>query len=180
MTAAPPFLPASAIAYSLCFVLTMLFLRGRTRLFDRLMISAATTLSGVSLYEIAWHYSWGLNGLLEDLSALRLGFGGDAFPIYLATFLVLLPFLARQYMRINRLFFITSGVSIGMFVIWIGIGFPQFWCVCASKPVFSFLLPSVLKPDGWLSEASVEPIGYAMNSLTKLLAVVPAFLFCSR
>src|SRR6266850_5755750 len=82
-------LPASVIAYSACFALTMLFLRNKTKILDRVMIGLVTTLSGVSLYEIVWHYSWGLTGFLNDLSALRLGFGVDAFPVYLAAFLVI-------------------------------------------------------------------------------------------
>jgi hypothetical protein len=173
-------LPASVIAYSTCFVLTMLFLRNKTKILDRVMIGLATTLSGVSLYEIAWHYSWGLGGLLNDVSALRLGFGGDAFPTYLAAFLAMLPLLVRQYITLNVLFLLILAISGILFAIWLSVGFPQFWCVCASKPILGSLLPNTwVKPDGWLNSDSVEPLGYVMNSLTKLLAVVPAFLFYS-
>jgi hypothetical protein len=172
-------LPASVIAYLTCFVLTMLFLRGRTKLFDRIMVSSATTASGIWLYEIAYHYSWGLGGLLTDLSSPSVAIGGNApFPIYFAVFLSALPLMARQYIKLNRVFFVAAAISAILFAAWLSLGFPQFWCVCASKPFSSFLLPGeFVKPDGWLSEASVEPLGYVMNSLTKLLAIVPAFLY---
>ena len=135
--------------------------------------------SGIWLYEIAYHYSWGLGGLQSDFSTLSVAIGGNVpFPIYFAIFLTVLPLVGRRYMTLNRVFFLAASLSAILFVIWLSIGFPQFWCVCASKPLSNVLLPGdYVKPDGWLKEASVEPLGYVMNSLTKLLSVVPALLF---
>ncbi len=161
-------LPASVIAYSASFALTMLFLRNRTKLFDRVIISALTMTSGIWLYEIAYHYSWGLGGLLSDLSRLSISLGGDVpFPIYFAGFLVAMPLVVRQYFTLNRLFVMVVAISAILFVVWLAIGFPQFWCICSYEPVWGV----------WWPRESVEPLGYVMNSLTKLLAVVPAFLF---
>jgi len=163
-------LPASVIAYASCFALTMFFLRGKTQLFDRILLASATTFSGIWLYEIAYHYSWGLGGLPTDLSALSVAIGGDVpFPIYFAVFLSAVPLLGRRQMTLNRPFFFVTIVSLILFAIWQGVGFPQFWCVCSYEPVWGV----------WLPRETVEPLGYVMNSLTKLLAVVPAFLFYS-
>ena len=161
-------LPASLIAYSTCFGLTMLFLRKRAKLFDRAMISALTMTSGVWLYEIAYHYSWGLDGLLSDFSRPSIVLAeNNPFPIYFATFLVALPLVVRQYVTLNRLFLMIAAISTTLFAVWLAIGFPQFWCICSYEPVWGV----------WWPRASVEPLGYVMNSLTKLLAVVPAFLY---
>ncbi len=128
-----------------------------------------TMTSGIWLYEIAYHYSWGLDGLLSDLSRLSISLGGDVpFPIYFASFLVALPLVVRQYVGLNRPLLVIAASSAILFVVWLAIGFPQFWCVCSYEPVWG----------AWLPREIVEPLGYVMNSLTKLLAVVPAFLFC--
>jgi len=161
-------LPASAIAYVSCFILTMFFLRNETKLLDRIMISSAAMVSGVWLYELAYHYMWGFSGLLTDLSAPRINNGGNVpFPIYFAIFLICMPLLVRRYISLNKPFIIVSATSALLFGVWYAIGFPQFWCVCSYEPIWGV----------WLNRASVEPLGYVMNSLTKLLAVVPAFLF---
>ena len=146
----------------------MLFLRKRAKLFDSAIISALAMTSGIWLYEIAYHYSWGLDGLLSDLSRASIALGGDVpFPIYFAGFLVALPLVVRQYVTLNRPFFVIAVISAVLFAVWLAIGFPQFWCICSYEPVWGV----------WWPRASVEPLGYVMNSLTKLLAVVPAFLF---
>jgi len=146
----------------------MLFLRRRTGLFDRAMISALTMTSGVWLYEIAYHYSWGLDGLPSDLSRPSIVLAEhNPFPIYFAIFLVMSPLLVRQYASLNRPFFVVTAISIGLVAVWLAVGFPQFWCVCSYEPVWG----------AWLARETVEPLGYVMNSLTKLLAVVPAFVF---
>jgi hypothetical protein len=161
-------LPASVIAYASCFALTMFFLGKKTRLFDRILLSSATTFSGIWLYEIAYHYSWGLGGLPRDLATPSVAIGGDVpFPIYFALFLAAVPLLARRQMTFNRAFLFVAIISLILFAVWNGVGFPQFWCVCSYEPVWGV----------WLPRDTVEPLGYVMNSLTKLLAVVPAFLF---
>jgi hypothetical protein len=160
--------PISIWAYVACFFLTFYFLKRRTTVFDTFFIASATTISGAWLYETTYNYMWGFNGLANDLSAPRVTFGlGLPFPIYFAIFLILLPLLSRQYISVNRSLLIVSLVSIILIFIWYEIGFPQFWCVCSHEPIWGV----------WLPRTSVEPLGWIMNSLTKLLVIVPAFLF---
>lgn len=161
-------LPASVAAYASCFALTFFFLSGRAKLLDRLMVSVATTVSGIWLYEIFYHYSWGFGGLTADLSRLSIAIGGVVpFPIYFAVALVILPLLARQYFSLNVQFFLVLAVSLEFFGIWMVLGFPQFWCTCEYRTAIGNFIPGPL----------TEQVGYVMNSLTKLLSVVPAFLF---
>ena len=124
--------------------------------------------SGIWLYEIAYHYSWGLDGLLSDLSRLSISLGGDVpFPIYFASFLVALPLVVRQYVGLNRPLLVIAASSAILFVVWLAIGFPQFWCVCSYEPVWG----------AWLPREIVEPLGYVMNSLTNFLLSFQHFCF---
>jgi hypothetical protein len=152
-------LPASTIAYASCFVLTVYFLRNRvSALFDAVLTAAATTFSGVWLYEVFYHYYWG-----TSIAALRYDFSnfsivlypGWAFPIYFAAVLIMLPFLKRQYISLNIPLICIFAISVAIFVIWATVGYPQY---------FGTTDPTV--------------VGYWMNSISKILAIVPAFLFC--
>jgi hypothetical protein len=160
-------MPASIICYAACFLLTLYFLRGSV-LLDRIMISVATMISGIWLYELIYHYMWGLSGLPTDLSRLSIALGGPVpFPIYFCLALVSLPLLGWRYIRINALFISVSVASLVLFAAWFVSGFPQFWCACSYKPIWG----------AWLPNQSVEPLGYIFNSLTKIVCIVPALLF---
>jgi hypothetical protein len=160
-------MPASVICYAACFVLTLYFLRGAL-LIDRIMISVATMISGIWLYELIYHYMWGFSGLPTDLSRLSIALGGPVpFPIYFCMALVSLPLLGWRYIRINPVFILVSVASILLFATWSFYGFPQFWCACSYKTVWGT----------WLPSQTVEPLGYLFNSLTKIVCIVPALLF---
>jgi hypothetical protein len=165
-------LPASIIAYASCFLLTIYFLRNRMHsLFDLVLTAATSTFSGVWLYEMAYHYFWGtsLASLFYDFShfPIALSYPGSPFPIWFAIPVLLFPFLKRQYISLSKPLVIVLAVSIGLFALWFDLGLPQFF-----YPQYY---------DGTLfSSAQVREVGYVMNSLTKLLAVVPAFLFCNK
>jgi hypothetical protein len=125
-------------------------------------------ISGIWLYELLYHYMWGLSGLLTDLSRLSIAIGGPVpFPIYFAVALISLPLLARRYINLNASFYATFSLSMALFAVWHFSGFPQFWCVCSYKPFWG----------KWLSREIVEPLGYVFNSLTKIVCIVPALLF---
>jgi hypothetical protein len=164
-------LPASILAYSSCFVLTVYFLRNRMRsTFEALLTSAATTFSGVWLYELFYHYAWGtsIGGIYYDFSHFSIVlYPGWAFPIWFTIAIILFPLLKREYVTLNMPLLVVATASIGFFAIWIDLGFPQFF-----YPQYYF--------GSLLSSALVREIGYTMNSISKLLAIVPAFLFCDR
>jgi hypothetical protein len=164
-------LPASTFAYATCFGLTIYFLRNRMRSsFDLIVTAGATTFSGVWLYELAYHYFWGtsLASLSFDFSHLSITlYPGWPFPIWFATPVILFPYLKKQYIALNKPLLIVSAVAIGLFAIWFDLGLPQFF-----YPQFYY--GTILSP------LEVQTVGYVMNSLTKILAIVPAFLFCDR
>ncbi len=164
-------LPASTLAYATCFVLTMYFLRNRTySLFEIILTAASSMFSGVWLYELVYHYFWGTS--LGSISYDFLHFSivlypGWPFPIWFAIPVILFPFLKRQYISLNKPLVVISAVAIGSFALWFNLGLPQFF-----YPQYY---------DGTLFTTNqVITLGYTMNSITKLLAVVPAFLFCDR
>jgi hypothetical protein len=164
-------LPASTLAYASCFILTIYFLRKRmSSLFDILLTSAATTFSGVWLYEVAYHYYWGINlsGLKYDFSNLSIVlYPGWAFPIYFAVAIIFFPFLKRQYISLNKPLVAVFGISVALFALWAALGYPQYFNPQLQTGIFT-------------SQAQVQGAGLIMNSVTKILAVVPAFLFCDR
>jgi hypothetical protein len=150
---------ASALAYASCFLLSIYFLRNRmTSIFDILLTSAATTFSGIWLYEIMYHYfsAMSFGTLKYDFSNLSIAlYPGWAFPVYFAIAIIFVPFLKRQYMTVNKPLVAIFTLSIVLFALWAYMGYPQY-------------------------SGTGDPslLGYWMGSLTYILAIVPAFLFC--
>jgi len=163
-------LPASEIAYASCFILALGFLLyQKNDLFEALLISVLTMFSGVYLYEIVYHYMWGISvgAVQNDLLTLNVDLAGPTFPLLLALALTFSPLIAWRYVRLNYPLVTLIVVSAGLVVLWEAWGFPQFWCVCSYETYFW----------GWLPRSTVEPLGYFFNSVTKVIAVIPAFLF---
>jgi hypothetical protein len=164
-------LPASTLAYATCFLLTIYFLKNRmSSMFDVLLTATATTFSGVWLYELVYHYFWGssLASLFSDFSHFSVTiYPGWPFPVWFALPVILFPLLKKQYITLNKPLLVTLAVSMGLFALWFNLGFPQFF-----YPQYYY--------GPLLTPAQVRDIGYVMNSLSKLLAIVPAFLFCEK
>ena len=164
-------MPASEIAYCSCFILTLGFLLyQKVNPFEALLISVLAMFSGVYLYEIVYHYMWGISvgAVLNDLLTLNVNLGGSVtFPLLLAAVLTLSPLIAWRYVRFSYPLLASIIISATLVVLWEAWGFPQFWCVCSFRTFFW----------GWLPRSSVEPLGYFFNSVSKVIAAVPAFLF---
>jgi len=175
---------ASELAYASCFFLTLSFLLYRNIDFlESLLISFVTMFSGVILYEIAYHYGFGLGPLVGDLTTLDIQFVSSVhpqFPLLFASVVVCAPLLAWKYISINRPFLIALSISIALFFIWVIIGYPQFanptWWPTQKMIIWVFPKSYINAPT-LAAEEAIENAGYWLNSLTKLLAVVPAFLF---
>jgi hypothetical protein len=139
-------------------------------MFDVLLTATATTFSGVWLYELVYHYFWGssLASLFSDFSHFSVTiYPGWPFPVWFALPVILFPLLKKQYITLNKPLLVTLAVSMGLFALWFNLGFPQFF-----YPQYYY--------GPLLTPAQVRDIGYVMNSLSKLLAIVPAFLFCEK
>lgn len=161
---------ASVVAYGLCFILTMVFLRKRIKPLENILVSLLTMFSGVMLYEIAYHYSWSqadtFARIWQDISWFTLG-GTTAFPLLFYTSVMLAPLLAWRYITLNKAFTAVLAAGIVSFIVWVGLGYQQFWCLCEGADIFGQYLPT----------AQIETIGYWMNSFSKILCIAPAFLF---
>jgi hypothetical protein len=161
---------ASVVAYVLCFVLTMVFLRKRVKPLENILVSLVTMFSGVMLYEIVYHYSWSeadtLARIWQDISWFTLG-GTTAFPLLFYTSVMLAPLLAWRYITLNKAFAAILATGVAFFVVWVGLGFQQFWCLCEGTDIFGQYLPT----------SQIETIGYWMNSFSKIISIAPAFLF---
>ena len=180
-------LPASELAYSSCFFLTLSFLIYRKLDFlESLLISFVTMFSGVILYEIVYHYGFGLGPLIGDLTTFDIQFVSSVhpqFPLLFALVVVCSPLLAWKYISMNRPFLIVLSASVALFFVWIIIGYPQFadpsWWPTQKMIIWIFPQSYINAPTPAAQE-EIETVGYWLNSLTKLLAVAPAFLFYPR
>jgi len=161
---------ASVIAYGLCLILTISFLYKRINPLENILISLLTMFSGVMLYEIVYHYSWSeadtIARVWQDISWFTLG-GTTAFPLLFYTSVMLAPLLAWRYITLNKAFTVVLATGVISFIIWVELGFQQFWCMCEGADIFGQYLPA----------SQIETIGYWMNSFSKILSIAPAFLF---
>jgi hypothetical protein len=151
--------------------------------------------SGIWLYEIAYHYSYGPEThsiFFQELSRLNpfeIFFNASScynlfpvpamacnsvFPLLWSLVIVLLPFIAYKRMRFNKYFFIAFIGGLGIFVIWILMGYPQYfapgwcsnWTACSSFVSYP-------------SQSRIL-VGFLANSFTKLLILAPALLFLPK
>src|SRR6266850_6567567 len=120
----------SLICYLACFTLTSFFLKRQgVQFLDRLFISVLTMVSGIILFEIVYHYGFGIHSLdyfvTHELTFLGNQSANGYFSLdwYLLIFSSL--FVARRYMAFNKpLVALAFFGAIVMFA-WIGSGYPQ-------------------------------------------------------
>ena len=161
-----------------------------------LFLSILSVASGIWLYEIAYHYSYGPEPLSVFASELeRLNFFGiffnssscynvlpvvpnscnSTFPFSWALILVILPlFFAYKRMRLNKYFLIALLGGLGIFIAWILVGFPQFFAAgwCSNWIGCHSVIP-------YASQAKIL-VAYLANSFSKLLMLAPALLFLPK
>lgn len=151
-------LPASIVAYASCYALAFVFLlKRRVNLIESGFIALATMFSGVILYEIVYHYGFGLGPIYSDFTDLDIQFVNPLhpqFPLLFSISIVASPLIAWRYIRLNRVLLVFVLVSAVLFATWVEIGYPQYT---------------------WGGDLGT--VGYWLNSATKVLAIAPAFLF---
>jgi hypothetical protein len=166
----------SLITYAACFTLCSFFLnRQGVGLTDRLLYSLATMAAGIVLYEIVYHYAYGVSVplLVKNATFFGLDSGNGAFPLIWFLMTLAIPFLGRRYMGLNRpLFALIAFEAVVMFV-WIGAGYPQaaypsWWP--AHAPIFHFIKPT----DG---PGTIVFYGEVFSNMAKVIAVIPSFFF---
>ncbi len=179
-------LSASMVGFALCYLIASRCMRSQKDLgVQRVFISLAVMVSGVWLFEIAYHYGWlvPISFLQKDLMRFDINTpqGTNPFPLPWAFIMVCLAATGIRYMRLNRWFYLCAALAFGTMVFWIAIGYPNYfhpeWW--PHKPIYLQVIPrefaNALRPPG---SDTIAFWGGFMNSLTKVLvSIVPATLF---
>ena len=171
---------ASLVAMIAAFLITLFSLRRRGAGNEALFVGLASAASGIWLYELVYHYAYGMSFLQLYLDARRIDISGTSagqlsvFPLAWSIIVILLPFAAYRSMSINPYFLAALAAGIALFVLWILFGFPQFSNVNWSS-AWTGYREVILVPS-----TSRITIAFVLNSLTKVLVCVPALLFLPR
>ncbi len=180
-------LTASIVGFALCYLITSRALRPQRDLrMTRIFLSLAVMASGVWLYEIAYHYGWGVTwaGFWAEASTLSINtpMSGSVYPLPWSILMVALVFTGIRYMRLNRWFFLTLALSLITFGLWIAVGYPGYF----NPQVWPHGDPMLdLIPPGFAHSTRGTPAGDVIafygglfNSLTKILvSILPATLY---
>ncbi len=170
-------LAASPLSYALAYLLTSRLLRRRGLGTLRIFISLSSMVSGIWLYEIFYHYAYGIESLgmlLEEIGTIGLltpAVGGP-FPLPWSILMVLMVCVGYQYMHVKKWFFTALSVSLITFFFWVAVGYPQFhhpeWWSSSND------LLAIIPPD----MDTVVAYSFFFNSLTKFpTAMLPSTLF---
>jgi hypothetical protein len=169
----------SLICYLACFTLTSSFLKRQgVQFLDRLFISVLSMVSGIILFEIVYHYGFGIPSLdyfwTHELTFLGNQSANGYFSLdwYLLIFSSL--FVARKYMAFNIPLFALALLSAIVMFAWIGSGYPQLF----DPPWFANYLP-IYKTFhvAYSSPNMIDQYARYFNGFAKIISIIPAFLF---
>ena len=172
---------ASIIAYALCFILTFIFLiNQKINLLECLTLSLVTMFSGITLYEIVYHYGYGFGTIEGDFTRVALQSSGIYQPLIFFSTVTLAPLLAWRYIKQLKPFIIMIVISAVIFWFWEVTGYaqfadPQWWP--DQTPLIWLLPQSYVHAPTLDAHAAIVSLGFWMNSFSKILAIAPAFLF---
>ena len=153
---------ASFLAMGGSFLISFFCLRKQKVGKEAFFLSLASMVSGIWLYELVYHYAYGPEPLSIFIRELeRIDFSGTSygsysiFPILWSLIMIALPFAGLKWMKINRYFLMAFAGGFGIFVIWIILGFPQFfapgWCSGWTQCKGPNFLSIRGKNTGWVS-----------------------------
>jgi hypothetical protein len=172
----------SLICYLACFTLTSFFLHRQGAPFlDRLLVSVLSMLSGIILFEIVYHYGFGipnLNGFLtHELTFLGNQSANGYFSLdwYLLIFSSL--FVARRYMAFNIPLVALSFFGAIVMFAWIGSGYPQLFdppWVANYAPIYQTF--HVV----YSSQNMIAQYARYFNGVAKIISIIPALFFNRR
>jgi len=173
-------LTSSVLVYGVTFVLAEFFLRRQGVGYERYFYALASVVSGIWLQQGLYHFGYAEarspHEVASTLFTLNFNFNTSAstYPLYWNLIMISLPFAAYKYMRLNRYFVLTTLISGTIYLLWVYVGYPQFFAVgwFPSSPIILPLLSS--------SESAVRMSGYIFNSAFILVALLPALLFYKK
>ncbi|MDH2901069.1 MAG: hypothetical protein PXY39_08855 [archaeon] len=167
---------ASVISYALCFTLTFFFIhRQNVNLVDRLAYSILSTLAGIIFFEFAWHYGFGISlaQIAKDSSFLGNN-GWVTFPLDWYILILATLFVGRKYMEVNKSLIIVCLISGILMFAWIGSGYPQDFPPPWTANYFPIYQTFHVV---YTNQAMIIEYSRIFNSITKIIAVIPAFFF---
>ncbi|SRR5579863_9870615 len=169
----------SLICYLLCFALTSFFLNRQGLKFrERIFYCFATMLAGIALFEIVYHYAFGIPSLANFLHYQLFFFGNQSANGYFSLnwYLVILvvPFIGLKYMKFkwNWLLYGVVIFSALVMFLWIASGYPQYFQP-QYFPAYRILIKGIQRGN----YAQIEIYGALFNGFAKIIAVIPALLF---
>lgn len=173
-------LTSSVIVYGLAFVFAEFFLRRQQVGFERYLIALACVASGIWLQQGLYHFGYAQartpNAVVSMLFTFDFNINTSAptYPLYWNLIMISLPFIAYRYMRLNRYFVSTVLASGAIYLLWIYVGYPQFFAAdwFPSSPIVISLVPLVA--------SEIKLSGFIFNSAFMVVALLPALLFYKK
>jgi hypothetical protein len=167
----------SLVSYSLCFVLTSFFLnRQGLKLLERIFYCFAAMASGIVLFELVYHYAYGVTSLHHFLHYELFFLGNQSANGYFSLdwYLIILvvPFIGWKYMKFNRLLLAVIVFSAVVMFFWVATGYPQF-LYPQDYPSHGPYIDLIQKGN------TMQIISYGkwFNGIAKIIAVIPALFF---
>jgi hypothetical protein len=167
----------SLVFYVLCFALTSFFLnRQGLKFLDRIFYCFAAMASGIVLFELVYHYAYGVLSFSDFLHYELFFFGNQSANGYFSLdwYLIILvvPFIGWRYMAINKILISVIVFSALVMFFWVATGYPQF-LYPQYFPAYNVLINVIQKGN----TAQIKFYGELFNGLAKIIAIIPALLF---
>ncbi len=168
---------ASLVFYSLCFALTSFFLnRQGLRFLERIFYCFAAMASGIVLFELVYHYAYGVLSFNDFLHYELFFFGNQSANGYFSLdwYLIILvvPFIGWKYMRVSKTLIAVIIFSSAVMFFWVATGYPQF--------LYPQWFPSYGPFIDIIQKGNTNQIvffGELFNGPAKIIAIIPALLF---
>ena len=170
----------SLVSYTLCFVLTSFFLnRQGLKFLERIFYCFAAMASGIVLFELVYHYAYGVSSFHSFLHYELFFFGNQSANGYFSLdwYLIILvvPFIGWKYMKLNRTLIAVIIFSAVVMFFWIATGYPQF--------LYPQWFPSYGPYIDIIQKGNTNQIvfyGELFNGVAKIIAIIPALLFNNK
>lgn len=174
-------LNSSLIAYLLSYLVVSRVLAIKGIGYQRMFHSLATSVSGLWLFEIFYHFAYPNPPFIEDLMYIDISMGNGTIPLIWSIIMVSMVFTGWRYIKLNKWFWIISFLTLVSFYLWVATGYPQFfdpqWWP-SSQPTIE-IIPSDYR-HATTPEAiqMISNVGVIFNSITKILTcLIPSSLF---
>lgn len=179
-TSSAAVLTSSVVIYGFAFVLAEFFLRRQGVGYERYLVAVACVAAGIWLQQGLYHFGYAQartpTAVAQTLFTLNFNFNTSAttYPLYWTLMMISLPFISYKYMTLNRYFVLTTIASGIIYLLWVYIGYPQFFAPgwFPSSPI---VIPMIQN-----SNSAIQSSAYIFNSAFVIVASLPALLFYKK